>query len=335
MTTPTEGMRAAMFSAPVGDDVYGEDPTVIALESRVAALCGKPAALFCASSTMANQLAIRTHLRSPPESLLCHADSHVFLYESGGAALHSQATAIPVKPLDKSRANLSVEDVRRAFISDRMMGLKAPTGLITLENTFSGALMPLEDIREISVFAHENNVPVHLDGSRLWNAAVAEGRELSEYAEHVDSLNLCLSKGMGCPVGAVLVGSEQFIARARQFRKAFGGGWRQAGILAAAGLYAIDEIWPRMHESHERAKTLAECLVRAGFELALPVDTNMVLVREPRDKPGAQESLVARMSELGVRVESPYDGCLRLVLHHQIDDECVAIFKSAVKTLFE
>ncbi|KAJ2471720.1 Threonine aldolase [Coemansia sp. RSA 2322] len=332
VTKPTADMLAAMVAAPVGDDVFGEDPTVNELEQTVAGLCGHEAALFCASATMANQLAIRTHLHNPPESVICHADSHIYKYEAGGASLHSQAQTIPIKP---QGANLTVGDISRHFISDDRLGHQAPTHLITLENTLSGVLMPLQDIIEIGQYAKSQGAKVHLDGSRLWNAAAEEKRELGEYAQHSDSLSLCLSKGMGCPVGALLVGSRQFVSRARLFRKAFGGGWRQAGILAAAGLYAIQTVWPAMPATHERARRLARGLEARGFKLALPVHTNMVMLSTNTSGKSANvaESLAESLLAKGIVLASVYDGELRIVLHHQIDDECVDIILGTADSL--
>ncbi|KAJ1880911.1 Threonine aldolase [Coemansia sp. RSA 486] len=321
VTTPTSEMLQAMMQAPVGDDVFGEDPTVLALEARIAQLCGKPSALFCASSTMSNQLAIRTHLHNPPESIICHTQSHVFRYESGGASLFTQAQMIPV---GIPGANLTRTDVEQEFVPDTHNGHKAPTHLITLENTLAGVVMPLEDMQGIAEFAKDRNVSVHLDGARLWNASMASGVEIKRYAESVDSLNLCLSKGMGCPVGAMLVGEKKFIDKARHFRKMFGGGWRQAGILAAAGLFAIERIWPTMKTTHLQAKRLADGLVALGFELALPVDTNMVLVRDP-PMMRVQQDLVDALARRGVVLGMVYEESLRIVLHYQIDDECIDI----------
>ncbi|KAI7823085.1 pyridoxal phosphate-dependent transferase, partial [Kickxella alabastrina] len=322
VTKPNSTMLSAMLSAPVGDDVFGEDPTVAALEARVASLCNKPAALFCASSTMANQLAIRTHMRDPPESLVCHTDAHVFAYESGGASLLSQTQMIPVKPSEGH--NLRLADVQRVFIKNNQLGHCAPTHLVVLENTMAGVIMPVEDMREISAFAREHGARLHLDGSRLWNASVASGIAIAEYAGLVDTLNLCLSKGMGCPIGAVLVGSEQFIAKARHFRKVFGGGWRQAGVLAAAGLMPLIML----------ARRLADGLSKCGFEIALPVDTNMVLVRAPSAVLDAQRIFVEAALEKGVKLVTIYGNVLRIVLHHQIDSNCIDVLLETATTCF-
>ncbi|KAJ2058064.1 Threonine aldolase [Coemansia sp. S146] len=329
-TTPTADMLSAMVSAHVGDDVLGEDPTVNELEQTVARLCGHESALFCVSSTMANQLAIRTHLCNPPESLLCHWDSHIFKYESGGASLHSQAQMIPIKP---SQLNLTVDDIRSHFIQGTLLGHRAPTHLVALENTLSGVIMPIDDIREISEFTRNMDALVHMDGSRLWNAA-ADEKELREYAGLVDSLSLCLSKGMGCPVGALLVGSRQFIDKARHFRKAFGGGWRQAGILAAAGLYAIKYVWPTMPVTHMQAKRLAQGLDLLGYALALPVHTNMIMLDNTKSASVSTEELSQALKPKGIILGAVYEGTyLRIVLHHQIDDECIDVILATANVL--
>lgn len=232
-TKPSAEMLSAMVASKVGDDVYGEDPTVLELERKIADMCGKPAALFCCSSTMSNQLAIRAHLSQPPSSLICHQNAHVFQYEAGGAAFHSQAHSIAIAP--HASYNLTRKDIEPRLVLDSYLGHCPVTQLICLENTLAGVVMPLEDIKDIYALSQQHQIKVHMDGSRLWNASMASGISLAEYSESVDSLNLCLSKGMGCPVGAMLVGSQAFIDRARILRKLFGGGWRQAGVLAAAG----------------------------------------------------------------------------------------------------
>ncbi|KAJ2358781.1 Threonine aldolase [Coemansia erecta] len=332
VTKPSAEMLAAMVSAPVGDSVFGEDPTVTALERRVAELCGKDAAVFCASSTMGNQLAIRAHLHSPPESIVCHAKSHVFQYESGGASLLSQAMMIPVTP--QASINLKAKDIEQALILDNFLYHKPPTTLIALENTFSGVIMPVSDMAEIARLAQQHGIRVHLDGSRLWNAAAETHVSLAEFSAHADSVNLCLSKSMGCPVGAVLVGSHAFIDKARHFRKVFGGGWRQAGVLAACGLYAIDHIWPTMRASHVLARRLADGMRALGFRVVLPVETNMVVLA--MDNVGQSEScqaLVDAAAEEGVTLGVVYEGSLRLVVHHQIDDACVDLILATARRI--
>ncbi|KAJ1951317.1 Threonine aldolase [Linderina macrospora] len=329
-TVPTPEMYQAMVTAQLGDDVFSEDPTVNALEARVAKLVGKPAALFLTTSTMSNQIAVRTHLQSPPASVLCHQNSHLFQWESSGVAYHSQAQLIPITPKDS--INLKVQDVKNSFLDDDGNIHKAATKLISLENTFNGVVMPIEDIREIRKFANEKGIPVHLDGARLWNASVASGLSLAEYGKEVDSVNLCLSKGMGCPVGAVLVGSEEFIRKARYYRKLFGGAWRQAGVLAAAASYAIDHIWPTMHGTHALTKRLADGLVELGFKTELPVETNMIILDSSQAKVD-MDVLAKSLGERGIVIRTVYDGSFRIVVHHQIDDKCVDEFLSVANTL--
>ncbi|KAJ1954772.1 Threonine aldolase [Linderina pennispora] len=269
---------------------------------------------------MSNQIAIRTHLQAPPASVLCHRNSHIFQWESSGVAYHSQAQLIPVAPKDS--INMKVQDVKDSFLEDDGNIHKAATKLITLENTYNGVVMPIEDIREIRRFANEKGVPVHLDGARLWNASVASGISLAEYAKEVDSINMCLSKGLGCPVGAVLVGSEDFIRKARYYRKLFGGAWRQAGVLAAAALYAIDNIWPTMAATHKLTRRLLDGLVELGFKPELPVETNMIILDASEAKVDMDE-LAKALDERGIIIRTVYDGSFRIVTHHQIDNSCV------------
>ncbi|KAJ1951318.1 Threonine aldolase [Linderina macrospora] len=331
-TKPSPEMFQHMAQAEVGNDVFGEDPTVNKLEKRVAELLGKPAAVFVASSTMSNQIAVRTHLRNPPETVLCHSHAHIYRHEAGGISFHSQAMVVPVTPANGP--NLTVDDVKREFIEDDGDFHCAPTRLIALENTFTGVVMPIEDIREIRKFANEKGIPVHMDGARLWNASVASGLSLADYAKEVDSVNLCLSKGMGCPVGAILAGSEEFIQKARHYRKLFGGGWRQAGVLAAAGLFSIDHIWPTMAKTHEQTKRLADGLSELGFKPILPVETNIILI-DPSEAKVDWGELTKQLAKHGVNMDTVYGGTIRIVLHNQIDDACVDLVLSVAKGMTE
>ncbi|KAJ3103817.1 Threonine aldolase [Phlyctochytrium planicorne] len=220
-------MWEAMRKAPVGDDVMEEDPTVKELEVMVSELTGKEDALFCVSGTMSNQIGIRTHLKSPPHSVLCDASSHVYNYEAGGISFHSQATVTPVRP-QPGKTNLTLDAVKdNLILSDDVH--YAPTKLVCLENTMNGEIMALPDIREISEYARSLGIGMHLDGARLWNASVATGISLKEYGKDFDSvrillMSLCLSKGLGAPIGSILVGDKAFIRKARHYRKLFGGG---------------------------------------------------------------------------------------------------------------
>ncbi|KAI9504829.1 threonine aldolase [Coemansia spiralis] len=313
VTKSTPEMLTRMVSSAVGDDVYGEDPTVTELENKVAHLCNKSAALFCASSTMCNQIAIRAHISQQ--------------YECRGASLHTQAMMPPIG----AHGNLAKKDVEENLILGHFLYHMAPTRLV---------LMSLDDVREISELCKLHKIPIHMDGARLWSASIATGHSLVAYAQHVDLLNLCLSKGMGCPVGALLVGSAEFIERARHFRKAFGGGWREAGVLTAARLFAIENIWPTMEYSHNLAQRLALGLVDLGFSLALSVETNIVFISEDTGNEGAvvgkQElmKLVNYLKTKGIILESPYQGSIRIVLHYQITEECIEVILDAARELY-
>ncbi|KAF9198149.1 Threonine aldolase [Haplosporangium sp. Z 27] len=339
VTQPTEEMFVIMQQASRGDDVYGEDEDVQSLEDHVANLTGHEAGLFCASGTMTNQLAFRASLLVPPASIICDSRSHVYRYEAGGLASHSSATVYPVQALANQGHHLTVQDLEREFIVDDGDVHMAPTRLISLENTLDGTVMPLQEIRLISQFAKRNNALLHLDGARIWNASIALGCSLKEIASEFDSVSLCVSKGIGAPIGSVLVGKREFIKKARHFRKMFGGGWRQAGGLAAAAHWCIDNVWPTMKETHELAKYLAEGLEREarGAKVYIPVETNMVFL----DLYGSG----IRLSELSSRLENEKgikignknapdsQTQVRLVLHWQISRQAVDSFLQVVQDM--
>ncbi|KAJ3214777.1 Threonine aldolase [Dinochytrium kinnereticum] len=267
-------MRQAMLEAEVGDDVFQEDPTINKLQDYICEITGAEAALFCTSATMTNQLAVRCLLEVPPYTVLCDRRAHVYTYEAGGISYHNGAQVIPVEPKE-GMSHLTADIVEKNLvISDDVH--HAPTKVICLENTLGGEVFPLEDIREILALAKKHGIKCHLDGSRLWNANIATGIPLKEYLSGFDTATLCLSKGLGAPVGSVLVGSAATIKKARHFRKMFGGGWRQAGVLAAAALYALEHHWPNMTSDHENAKLLATGFESMGFKLVKRCDTNMV-----------------------------------------------------------
>lgn len=277
VTQPTPGMREAMASAIVGDDVWGEDPTVRDLEERVAALLGMEMGLFVPSGTMANQIALKVHTQHGDE-VLAGAGSHCILYEAGASAAIS---GVQFRTLGGDQGLFSEDDVLLA-LHDQNIHLP-PTTLIWIENTHNrggGRIFPLESIRAITEMGHTYHLAVHMDGARLLNAAMAQRLPPHVLVANVDSASICLSKGLGAPVGSVLVGSKSFIFKARRFRKMFGGGMRQAGILAAAGLYALDHHVERLREDHANAKWLAEGFARMR-RLRVDVhnvETNIVLV---------------------------------------------------------
>ncbi|KAJ3116254.1 Threonine aldolase [Phlyctochytrium bullatum] len=275
-TKPNEGMRQAMAEAEVGDDVFGEDPTVNRLQEYICELTGAEAALFTASATMSNQLAIRCLLEVPPYSVLTDRRAHVYTYEAGGISFHNGASVIPVDP-KPSVPHLTADVVEQHLVISDDVHV-APTKVICLENTLGGEIFPLDEMKKISALATKHGIKMHLDGSRLWNANIATGISLKEYCSGFDTVTLCLSKGIGAPIGAVLVGSKATIKKARHFRKLFGGGWRQAGVVAAGALYALEHHWPAMANDHENAKLLARGFEELGFSIVKKVETNMVWV---------------------------------------------------------
>lgn len=295
VTLPTAPMRQAMAAAEVGDDVYGEDPTVRRLEERAAELLGTEAALFLPSGTMANQVAIACHTR-PGQEVIVEADSHIYNVELGTMARFS---GVQPRVVCGERGVFTAAQVAAAIRPD--LYYLAPTGLVCLENTHNaagGRIWPLAEAREVLDLARARGIPTHLDGARLLNAAVATGIPACELAFGFDSVMFCLSKGLGCPVGSVLCGSRAFIAAARRVRKALGGGMRQAGILAAAGLYALDHHVDRLVLDHEHARLLAEGLAELPGLVVWPPETNIVIF-EIRTGPDA-ETLCRGLRERGV-----------------------------------
>lgn len=274
-TRPTEGMRAAMSAAEVGDDVFHEDPTINQLEDRVANLLGKEAALFVPSGTMSNQIGIKAHTQ-PGDELLCDVNCHIYNYEAGGPAVLSGVTCHTL-PGDHGILDVTQLEDRIRPSNDHLVR----TRLVCLENTHNrggGCIYPLDKIEAISNWAHKNGLIMHLDGARLWNAAVASKIPLQVWSQPFDSVSVCFSKGLGTPVGSALVGSTEFIVRARRIRKLFGGGMRQAGILASAALYALDHHIDRLAEDHANAQIIAQAINDVpGLKITPPVvETNLI-----------------------------------------------------------
>lgn len=313
VTQPTDAMRQAMLHAEVGDDVYGEDPGVNALEAFGARLLGKQAALFVPSGTMSNLLAVMSHCQRGEGAILGNA-AHIYRYEAQGSAVLG---SVALQPLPMQRdGTLAFDDINAALAPDDAHFVQ--TRLICLENTHNGKVLPLSYLQEMGVFVAERGLKLHLDGARLFNAAVASETPVEVIAAPFDSISICLSKGLGAPVGSLLVGSHDFIARARRLRKMLGGGMRQAGILAQAGLFALEQHVSRLADDHRRAKRLAEGLAALpGIELDLSlVQSNMVFLRLHE---GESAPLLAFMKERGI-LFSGY-GELRLVTHLQINDD--------------
>ncbi|CAE7714847.1 THA2 [Symbiodinium sp. KB8] len=274
VTQPTPGMREAMANAEVGDDVFGDDPTVQQLEKRVAELLGKEAGLFVTSGTQGNLLAVGTHCSGRGDEVLCGKDSHIFFYEQGGSSslMGVVYNTFPNKP----DGTLDLEEVAKYIRPDNDHFSSAK--LLALENTqnkLGGLVLPVGYMEKAGEFCKAHGLRLHVDGARLWNAAVALGLPPAELVKPADSVNVCLSKGLGAPVGSVLVGTAEFIHKARRLRKAVGGGLRQVGILAAAGLYALDHNLARLKEDHENASRLAQGLTDLGLKV-LPAPTNLV-----------------------------------------------------------
>jgi threonine aldolase len=276
-TLPTPGMMDAMMHAEVGDDVFGEDPSINALERMTAEMFGMEAALFCPSGTMTNQIGINLHTR-PGDEVICDHMSHVYIYEGGGIAFNSGSQ---VKALIGHRSLLTAEMVEGAVNPDDVH--KARTRLVSLENTTNrggGACYDFEEIRNIKAVCQRHNLALHLDGARLWNALVAKNESAKQYGEVFDTISVCLSKGLGAPVGSVLLGNQQHIKQARRVRKKFGGGMRQAGFLAAAGIYAIQHHIERLEEDHNHAKLVAESLSKKSWvQEILGPETNILIFK--------------------------------------------------------
>ncbi len=305
-------MRKAMANAEVGDDVFGEDPTVNKLQERVAELLGKEAALYVPSGTMSNQLALKTHT-NPGDEVIVEKDSHIFNYETAAPSLLS---GVQLNPVSGTRGLMTANGVEEAIRPD--VYYMMPTRLVCVENTHNrggGSIYPMKLIDEIKSVVVRHKLKSHLDGARLWNASVATGIRVSEYAARFDSVSVCLSKGLGAPVGSVLTGTKEYIDRAHRFRKIFGGGMRQAGVLAAAGLYALEHNIQRLAEDHEKAKTFARILCDSPiFELNLEhVETNIVIfgLRQPL----VMNRFLSEMRSLGVLLSAGSAGKVRAVVH--------------------
>jgi len=327
VTKPTPAMRAAMMDAPVGDDVYGEDPTVNALQRRVAADLGFEDALFVPSGTQSNLLALMSHCERGDEYLV-GMDAHTYKFEGGGAAVLGSIQPQPI--VQDADGSLPLERVAAAIkpVDPHF----ARTRLLALENTWHGRVLPLDYLRAAHDFARERGLGLHLDGARLYNAAVASGVSAREITRHFGSVSVCLSKGLGAPVGSVLAGSAALIDKARRWRKVAGGGWRQAGLLAAAGLYALDHHVERLADDHARAATLAAQLAGLPGLRLLGQHTNMVFVEVPAER---LRELDAHLREAGIRISIGYLPTLRLVTHLDIDDADVQRVVAAFADFFQ
>lgn len=319
VTKPSAGMRDAMASAPVGDDVYGEDPTINSLEERVAQLFGKEAALFCPSGSLANQLSIRM-LVNPGEELITETNSHIVRAELGAGAVFS---GITTRTWLANRGLLSADDPLNIAKPDSGPYLVSTTA-IAVENTHNfggGTVQPIEEIKKLRQESEKLGISLHLDGARIWNAHIASGVDFKEFGKYFDTISVCLSKGLGAPVGSLMLSTKERVSKARPWRKRYGAGMRQAGILAAAGHYALDNNLPLLNIDHKRAKSIANAIYAVAPNLIDPatVDTNIVGLDLSSLKITASE-LSAQLKEIGVLASALGPKYLRLVTHLDLRD---------------
>ena len=314
-------MLNAMTSAEVGDDVFGDDPTVNALQEKTAQLFGMEAALFCPSGTMTNQIAINVHTR-PGDEVICEENSHVYLYEGGGMAKNSGAS---VKLLKGDKGRINAQQVEAAIRADDPHFPKSR--LVSLENTSNkggGTCYNLNEITQIKEVCDRNNLALHLDGARIFNALVAKGQSPKQYGALFDSISVCLSKGLGCPVGSLLLGTKEFIYHAHRVRKSFGGGMRQAGYLAAAGIYALDHHVERLSTDHENAKRLAGSLRKSSHIVEVWEPETNILVAVLKDSQAVDDYL-SQLSSKGVLAVRFGANMVRFVTHLGLSDDDIEI----------
>lgn len=324
VTRPTPAMLQAMMTAQVGDDVFGDDPTVNALEQKAAEMFGMEAALFCPSGTMTNQLAIRVHCQ-PGHEVVCDQLSHIYLYEGGGIALNAFSS---VRTLAGELGRITAAQVQNNI--NNADDIHQPiTRMVSLENTVNkggGSIYDFSEIRKIQRVCTDNGLILHLDGARLFNALVETNETPKDYGQVFDSISICLSKGLGCPVGSLLIGTKEVIKKSRRFRKAMGGGWRQAGFLAAAGIYALDNNIERLREDHQRAKAIGQILEKKSFVKAVyPISTNIVIFELPEDM--LAKDFVAAMANKGIHCVTFGKHLVRFVTHLDFTDNHLEMFE--------
>lgn len=312
-------MLAAMATAKVGDDVFGEDPSINELENLAASMFAMEAAIFCPSGTMTNQIGIKCHTQ-PGDEIICDESSHVYQYEGGGIAFNSGSS---VKLLHGDRGRITASQVRESINPDDPH--RAKTSLVSLENTSNrggGSCYDFSEMKKIGEVCREHKLAFHLDGARIWNAIVAKNETPKQYGELFDSISICLSKGLGAPVGSLLLGKKDLIKKARRIRKVFGGGMRQAGFLAAAGIYALQNHIQRLKDDHEHALQIAEVLSKKSFvQRVLPVETNIIIFEVNSQLTAAQ--WVAKLKEKNILAYAIAADRVRLVVHLDISKEMV------------
>lgn len=330
VTRPTPGMLEAMMNAEVGDDVFGDDPTVIALEEKAAAMFGKEAAVFCPSGTMTNQIAVRVHTH-PGDEVICDALSHVYHYEGGGMMANS---GVSVRLVNGDRGRFTVNDAVSNINPDDIHHPR--TRLVVIEDTCNkggGSIWSIEEIRRIYLACQHYGLKLHLDGARLFNALAETGEKPSQYGELFDSVSLCLSKGLGAPVGSLLMGDRAFIKQARRIRKLFGGAMRQSGFLAAAGIYALDHHIRRMKDDHTRAKMIARTLSERPFvKEILPVQTNIVVFTLQDHI--SEDEFIERLRKSGILVLGFGPRKIRMITHLDFGDEELERVVQVLQNLF-
>ena len=330
VTKPSKEMLDTMMQAKVGDDVYKEDPTTNALEERIADLFGKPKALFFPTGSMANQAAIKLHT-NPGDQVICDKYAHIYNYEGGGASFNS---GVSCKLIDGHRGMFTAEDVI-ASINPPDFYHSPLTKLVAVENTTNkggGACWDFSELKKVRDLCDTNNLGYHLDGARLWNALVAKKETAKQYGELFDTISVCLSKGLGCPIGSVLVGDEAIMENAIRIRKIFGGGMRQVGYLAAAGLYALENNIERLAEDHQKAKEIEALLKTLSFiKTVEPVETNIIIfeLNDSIDEVEFQKNL----EEKGIKIIGMGGGKLRIVTHLDYTDEMHKVLLKTISTL--
>jgi threonine aldolase len=327
VTKPSKAMLDAMFTAKVGDDVFEEDETVNILEQKTAEMFGKEAAIFCPSGTMTNQIAIKIFTQ-PGDEVICDKLSHIYNYEGGGIALNSGSS---VRLLNGDRGRFTAKDVLENINPDNIH--YPVTALVSAENTSNrggGCLWNIDELKEISKICRQHQLPFHLDGARIFNAIVHSGVDAKSFGEIFDTISVCLSKGLGAPIGSVLVGNKEQIKKAKRIRKVFGGGMRQAGYIAAAGIYALENNIERLRDDHRRAKTLEEAICRIPFvQEVFPVETNIVVFKlidaYPSDK------FITQLAEHGIKTVAFGKQAIRMVTHLDINDRDIESVTEVLK----
>jgi threonine aldolase len=329
VTKPPPAMLQAMMTAKVGDDVFSEDPSINELEIMSADMFGMESGLFCPSGTMTNQIAIKCHTQ-PGDEVICDESSHVYQYEGGGIAFNSSAS---VKLLYGDRGRINATQVKAAINADD--NHKANSSLVCLENTSNrggGSCYDFNEIKKIKEVCNENHLALHLDGARLWNALIAKNETSKQYGETFDSISICLSKGLGCPVGSVLIGKNDFIKKARRIRKVFGGGMRQAGFLAAAGIYALKNNIERLKIDHDNAKQIGEVIAKTSMTKSVfPVETNIIIFETVASITAVE--IVEKLKQKNILCYAIAPDRVRFVVHLDITEEMVNKTIEIIKAL--